>query len=109
MKKTTVHIVPEFKGQAPPQSSTTLCYKMIGSTDGFITVRDALIPMHTRDHRDKLYHVSFTRKGLKSLDEDTHVSKYGEYYESHQEDTMFCICKHCLDSSEFGMLALKEL
>lgn len=116
MTKPTIHI-GDGPYQGPPRmGEKVFCGKTAGSTFGVI-VSHAFFGWGSVDTdvwSEVNYIIHLTRKGLKTIGTDYReeaarsIKSYG-YYSRYLEGNEFKVCKKCLGSEEFGMLALASL
>lgn len=82
---------------------------------GVMTSHNFMQPtIHIELDHEGYYTVHLTRKGLNAISEDykeaahSSIKMYG-YYSTYFDGYQFNVCKKCLDSEEFGLLALATL
>jgi hypothetical protein len=91
-----------------------LCGKTAGGCMGVLEVEAFMNPFIARTSYDKTYSVNYTRRGLKHVyrnhkEAAAKSCKLYGYYNQCLEGHEFYVCKACLDSEDFGLLALQVL
>lgn len=114
-KKPTFHIGDGAYEGPVRLGSTVLCGVTAGTTMGVLTSHNFMQPtIQTKLEPEGYYTVHLTRKGLRTISEDyraaaaSSIKMYG-YYSTYFDGCQFNVCKKCLNSEEFGLLALATL
>lgn len=114
MKKPTIHIGAGPYGGPPTLGGRVFCGKTAGGCIGLLEVENFLRPFTDSLDKQWEYSVHFTRRGLKHVFKDgkeaaaRSCKMYG-YYNQYTKGWRFNVCKACLGSEDFGLLALKVL
>lgn len=101
-----------YEDRPPRPGAEVLCGKIAGSTKGVLTVRNFLQPeISTELNSEAYYSIYLTRKGADFMGDTAFrqaIKIYG-YWGVYLDGWQFKVCKKCLDSEEFGLLALATL
>lgn len=90
------------------------CGKTSGGCVGVLEIENFMRPFTDRLDKHYEYSVHYTRRGLKSVFKEFREAAarsckmYG-YYNQYTKGWRFNVCKACLDSEDFGLLALQVL
>lgn len=117
MKKPVIHIGDgAYDGPCVP-GAPVLCGKTAGSTHGVMASKsmfwlDGLCYMDT--DKEAWYSVYLTRRGIKACSQDfreiaADSIKVHGYYNSYRKGNDFTLCQECLESEDFGLLALAHV
>ena len=105
------HIPAPSPSRIPLKGNNTLCGKIIGATNGIIPLHNFINPIRQKD-RERIYEVFFTKKGYdwaRNRSPDFHLYKDRGYWQGYLKGYEFKLCPSCMDSEEFGLMALAEL
>lgn len=118
MKKPTIHLGNgPYSSQPCRPGAEVLCGKTAGSTHGVMPTEGLFWlggSCVLQPESEYSYSVYLTKKGIKCLSLDFRevardsIKMYG-YYNSYRYGNTFKLCKECLESEEFGLLALASV
>lgn len=106
-----IHIPAPTPSRIPLKGNNTLCGKIIGTTQGIISLDNFINPIRMHNAK-RLYEVFFTKKGYewaRNKDPDFGLYKDRGYWQGYLKGYEFRLCSHCQESDEFGMMVLAEL
>lgn len=113
--KPTIHIGKAAYGDGPPRmGARVLCGKPAGSTTGVMSLTNFMAPFCDHTHPEAYYNIHYTRKGIKHAYKDRREAAaksckmYG-YYCQYLDGWEFTVCKECLGSADFALLALANI
>lgn len=117
MKKPIIHLGDGAYDDGPCRlGAEVLCGKIAGSTHGVMSTKSLfwLGGCELELHEEYSYSVHLTKKGIEACSLDFRevakdsIKMYG-YYNSYRYGNTFSICKDCLESEDFGLLALARV
>lgn len=118
MKKPVIHLGDAPYGDGPcRQGAEVLCGKIAGSTHGVMSTKSLFwLGGFCSTSPDEMisYCVNLTKAGIESCSlgfrevASDSIRMYG-YYNSYRYGNTFTICKECLESEDFGLLALAHV